>query len=221
MGGGPEEVPETPEQRAAADVAMEQWRLYQNDYRPFEEKWIKDVTAPTATREAKVASQVNADVAQKTGALPPPGTDPRRFANVTAGNSAPAKVAANAQAIAGQAVKDQRIGGIQAVVDLGMGKKSDADLMGREIAKDSVDKAIGDAQYRQSVNSAYASGAMSALGAGAAIYNNMSPPVATASPVGEGGVMTATKNNLKMDTNWWEGSGNPWDSAGPAIGPRR
>lgn len=174
MGKSDDQIEETSAEKTSAEIAAEQWAQYQTDYRPFEAKWIADVTAPTATREAKVGGQVNADIAQKVGALPAPGVDPRRLANTA--DDPTAKISANAQALAGQKVKDQRLTGMQTVVDLGMGQKSDAQLSTEGLAANSVNKAISDASYDRSMNNAYVNGAMGALGAGAAIYKNWRTP---------------------------------------------
>lgn len=206
MGGGDNEVSETAEQRELAAVGAEQWNTYQADYRPFEMKFIQDVTAQTQGKEKVLAGNINADVAQKATAILPRGADPRRMATVD--TSMPlAKVAGKAQALGGQAIKDQRLQGMQTVVDLGMGKAASANLGFQNMAETALDNAIADTAYNQAKSQAAGHAVMSAVGAGTAIAQNWPNRVNTQSPLGNTGYMTAINNNMRTDQPWWARSG--------------
>lgn len=210
MGGGDNEVPETAEQRELAAVAAEQWNTYQSEYRPFELKFIKDVTGPTQGREKALAGNINADVAQKATAILPAGTDPRRMATTDTATPV-AQVAGKAQATGGQAIKDQRLQGMQTVVDLGMGKATDANLGFQNMATNALQKAAADTTYNNAMSQITGNAIMSGVGAAGAMYANMPSSVQASSPYGDGGHMTAINNNLRMDQPWWNSpTASPW-----------
>jgi hypothetical protein len=43
MGGGGNEIEETEEQKASARVAMEKWKMYQSEFKPYEQKYFNKV----------------------------------------------------------------------------------------------------------------------------------------------------------------------------------
>lgn len=43
MGGGDNQIEETAEQKASAKVAMDKWRMYQKEFKPYEEKYFNKV----------------------------------------------------------------------------------------------------------------------------------------------------------------------------------
>ncbi|HML80036.1 hypothetical protein [Geobacter sulfurreducens] len=210
MGGADDEIEETAEQRELFAVMAEQWNLYQSDHRPFELEFIGDVTGPTQGREKALAGNINADVAQKATAILPAGTDPRRMATTDTATPV-AQVAGKAQATGGQAIKDQRLQGMQTVVDLGMGKAASANLGFKEAAETALNKAAGDQQYEQAMGTATGNAIMGAVGAGTAIAQNWPTSPGVANPYGGGGHMTAINNNLRMDQPWWNSpTASPW-----------
>jgi hypothetical protein len=160
MGKGPDKPKETAEQRAAAEIAQDQWNVYKTQYRPTEQKWVKDITSPTAARESRMEAQTSADTAQRYTR----GIDPTRlktFAPVNADTAGKFQVANN------QAVKNQRLQGMQAAVDLGMGKASDVSLGFQQAASNSVTKQLADEENSQLVKDTAVSAGMQLLGAGA------------------------------------------------------
>lgn len=168
MGGGDNEIKETSAQIEAQKVAIDQYNMYMKEYRPFEKKFIADVVKPTAMKEAAVAGQVNADVAQQSAVQ----VDPSR--NLRNTLTAKADVEASAVNEAQQAVKGQRVKGMQAVSDIGMGKETEANLSFQGIASNSLNKAVAEKKSEIAVDNAIASGVMGAVGTGAAVYNNWS-----------------------------------------------
>lgn len=168
---GDKEVPETAAEQAAAQVAIDQYNTYMEKYRPFEDKFIADVMRPTAIREQKIAGQTNADLAQKTAI--PTGVDPSRIARTPIGQ-AQAITKAKAINAAETAVKNQKVQGMQAVTDMGMGNKAEAELGFQNLAFQSVNRAINDVYSDVSKSNAITGSVMGAVGAGARIIQGES-----------------------------------------------
>lgn len=167
MGKGSQEVPETEAEKANAQVAMEQWQMYQDHYRPTELKFIGDVIRDQTGMKQVVAGKVNADLQQKVRSQAMQGTvDPNRIATSRAFDKA-ANVQAGATADATQMVDNKQLQGKQAIVDMGMGKAAQAQQGFANIATNSVREALSEAEADRTVNDAYASATMTALGAGA------------------------------------------------------
>lgn len=116
-----------------AKVAKEQWDLYNEVYRPTENKFIADVTAPSTGREARMASMTSADTAERL----PTRIDPNRIRTMTP-VAATAGTVGRLQTAANQGVKNQRLSGMQTVVDLGQGKAATAALGFSKLAEDSI-----------------------------------------------------------------------------------
>lgn len=168
--GGSNEIPETAAQVEASKVAIDQYNVYMEQYRPFERKFIADVMKPTAVKEGKAAGQVNADIAQKSAI--PAGMDPNRLIKNPTIASNKAEVSGRARNEAVQNVQDQRVQGMQAISDIGMGKATDAKLGFEGLATESLRKAVGEKAADIQVSNAIASGVMGVAGAGAAGYSN-------------------------------------------------
>lgn len=215
MGKGPKEPEETPDQIAAAEIGADVWGIYKSDYRPTEKKWVADVTAPSAAREFRMEAQTAADTAQRYTR----GIDPTRLKTFAPVN---ADIAGKFQVANNQAVKNQRLQGMQAAVDLGMGQASDAALGFQQAASSSVTKQLADRRNSQLVKDAAVSAGMQLLGAGAAAAGGMMGGGGAASPYGESGYMTATKQGLGMQPASWELSSSPFPSSSvPKFGPVR
>ena len=170
--GKSQETPETAAEKANAEVAMEQWNMYQTNYRPTEQKFIADVIRDQTGMKQVVAGRVNADVAQqqaKTQAIP--GMDPSRIASSQAFNKV-ADVQGKATADAVQGVDDKQVAGMQAIVDLGQGKSATAQSGFANLASQSVQEAISKTQADRQKSDAYSSAAMTALGGAARVGQN-------------------------------------------------
>jgi hypothetical protein len=154
--GGSTAVGETVAETTASQVAVNEFNDYMTTIRPFENKFIADVSAPTAAREAAVAGRVNGEIAQKVGTPtinPNRGMDPNSVTDV-------ATTAANAQVDANLAVKAQKAAGLQSVIDIGRGKANSAQLGMSGLASQSVTKASNDAlNTRNTKNSNMSAGA--------------------------------------------------------------
>ncbi|MFZ4856133.1 MAG: hypothetical protein ACOYL3_07025 [Desulfuromonadaceae bacterium] len=146
--GGGGEVQETAQGQKAAQIAAEQYNMYLSEVKPTEEEFIADVLKPTGALEGREAGKVNADMAQKSAGY---------FANNTPDNlmrnlSAPAKAGmalGAAQNTARSMVQDKKIAGLQAIVDIGEGKRSNANLGMSSLAADAQRKSVADAQAKQ------------------------------------------------------------------------
>lgn len=171
MGGKSKGVPETSYERANAEVALKKYQDYMDKGRPFERKFIEQITEDTAIPEKRIAGQVNSDLMQQTKPVLPSGVDPSSGGAMVVDPSM-GKTGAKAQVDAGQAVRDRRVAGIQAAIDIGRGNASSAQLGYSNLANDSVNKAIGSAGSKMEEKNAYANAAGSAAGVGAAIYTN-------------------------------------------------
>lgn len=167
--GGGEKVQETPEGKAAAEVAVQQYNTYMQEYRPFENKFIADVMKPTAIKEAKISGKANADLMQK-AAIP---SDPSRMLRNPGAVPAMAKIKGRTLNNAVQGVRDQQVAGMQAITDMGMGKEVKAQQGYDALASNATDRAISSEVTAQQGRNAIAGGIMDLAGAGAAIYKNM------------------------------------------------
>lgn len=184
MGGGADEVPETSEEKALAEIAMGQLDRYEKTLAPFEDKWIKGNEVTEGDRE-QVGGIVNADIAQRS-AEGQQSLD-RQSAKMGIGVGDGAKIAADtdlavqnasgaarSQAAAGLAMSNRDIKGKMDAVSLLRGQGVDA-MQGisdtaSQASRDATNKAIDDRNTSQSIVSSAASG----LGAYAAYKN---PPV--------------------------------------------
>lgn len=167
-GGGSNEIPETEAQRASAEVALNEFNDYMVKIRPFENKFISDVSADTAGREASVAGKVNADIAQKVGT---PTINPNRSLN-TESVSDLATTVAGSQVKANEAVKTQKAAGLQTVIDMGRGQANSAQLGLDGMASQSVAEAANTALNNQKVSDGNMSAGATMMGASAGLAKN-------------------------------------------------
>lgn len=176
--GGDTEVEETTQEIELSKISTEQWNEYQTRFKPFENKWIKDIHTD-ASDQAVMAGQVNAgvgaefdkgteNVAKQSFSA---GVDPSsgRFKAATGGLSARRGAATGkAISVAGQAVDDQTYQGLQQAIAMGRGQSATALRDMTSLAYDATGKAIADEQNRQDTNSTWVSSGMSAAGMGLA-----------------------------------------------------
>jgi hypothetical protein len=177
MGGGDQEVEETPYEKALSRVAWYKWKDYQQRYVPFENKAIADVTGDTKVLEDKTTAKINADLAQQVpvGGLQP-GEDPSSGASMVGTQAI--KVGSRggvASAMGKQSAKDMRVQGLKAAVDIGRGQASTAQLGLSNLAKDSVKGAITDAYSDWESDSAMGAAIGSGIGTAAGAIKNYGP----------------------------------------------
>ena len=168
-GGGSSSVKETAAQKASAEVAMNNYNDYMSTIMPVQEKFISDVTADPTNRENLVAGQANANIAQKVGT---PAIDPNAGMS-SASTVGLANTMSDAQIKGRQAVDTQRLTGEQAIVDLGMGENSTAQLGLSDLASQSVKQSISNQQLSQDAANSDMSAAASGLGAAAGMATNI------------------------------------------------
>ena len=168
-GGGSSSVKETAAQKASAEVAMNNYNDYMSTIMPVQEKFIADVTADPTNRENLVTGQANANIAQKVGT---PAIDPNAGMS-SASTVGLANTMSDAQIKGRQAVDTQRLTGEQAIVDLGMGENSTAQLGLSDLASQSVKQSINNQQSSQYSDDADMSAAASGLGAAAGMATNI------------------------------------------------
>ena len=168
-GGGSSSVKETAAQKASAEVAMNNYNDFMSTVMPEQKDFIADVTADPTNRENLVSGQVNANIAQKVGT---PSIDPNAGMS-SASTVGLANTMSDAQIKGRQAVDTQRLTGEQAIVDLGMGENSTAQLGLSDLASQSVKQSIVNQQSSQYSDNADMSAAASGLGAAAGMATNI------------------------------------------------
>ena len=168
-GGGSSSVKETAAQKASAEVAMNNYNDYMSTIMPVQKEFIADVTADPTNRENLVTGQANANIAQKVGT---PSIDPNAGMS-SASTVGLANTMSDAQIKGRQAVDTQRLTGEQAIVDLGMGENSTAQLGLSDLASQSVKQSINNQQLSQNADNANMSTAASGLGAAAGMATNI------------------------------------------------
>jgi|GEM_PF-5787184 len=154
MGGGEQEVKETADQMANAQVAVQRWNDAQTRLKPMIGKFADDVTRDPSLMSEKMAGAVNADVAQATeGAKIDPTSGGRT------GLREAAKLGttfAKGATTASQGANDQQVAGLQAMSNLGRGQAVTAELGYSNLARNSVGKAISDAVAEEDTRNAVA-----------------------------------------------------------------
>ena len=168
-GGGSSSVKETEAQRASAEVAMNNYNDYMSTIIPVQKEFIADVTADPTNRENLITGQANANIAQKVGT---PSIDPNAGMS-SASTVGLANTMSDAQIKSRQAVDTQRLTGEQAIVDLGMGENSTAQLGLSDLASQSVKQSISNQQMDQAADNSDMSAAASGLGAAAGMATNI------------------------------------------------
>ncbi|HFE7542719.1 TPA: hypothetical protein ACGADT_004035 [Salmonella enterica subsp. enterica serovar Newport] len=178
-GGGSGEIKETSQQKAQAEIAMKQWRLYSDKLKPMENIFMADVdklnnkekyqnlAGVTNLGYQKQFGEVRHQAANQLAAA---GVDPgsgkfQEAMNDIAGEQAIGQIDATNRVQSSQA--DKYIAGLQDVVALGAGQKADALQGYNSLAENSLRKAGMDAQaayMRRQGNASLVGAGMGALG---------------------------------------------------------
>lgn len=203
--GGSGQVQETAQGRKAADIAAEQYNMYMTDVKPTEEKFIADVMKPTDVLEARESGKVNADTAQRSAGY---------FSNNTPDNltrtlAAPSKAGmdlSSSTTNARIAVQDKKLAGLQAITDIGEGKRSSASLGMNSLAADAQKSAVANAQAAAANRTATINGVGSLIGAVGGMAKNW-----PAAPAVAFNGSTGTVDNYSPYTDYsGAGMAGPW-----------
>ncbi|MGP3298670.1 hypothetical protein ACTVPH_03565 [Serratia marcescens] len=177
--GGSNEIKETENEKAAAQVAAQQWDLYQNELRPYENLFMDKVDALNNEQKySDIANATNLGYQSEFGKarqdtatqLAAGGVDPSSgkfqgtLDNITS-DQVVGQIDTTNRAQSTQA--DKYVAGLQDVVAMGAGQKADAMAGFNSIANSSMQKAQSDAQ-RSMGNRQATAGLAGALG-GAAV----------------------------------------------------
>lgn len=182
MGGGSTEVKETSAQKAAADVAKDQWSYYQNNLKQYEDLFMDKVdnlnnesnytkvAGDAATQTSSAFEQARENAADSMAAS---GVDPTsgRY-QATMKDITQKQIGSQVDTVT-KAQNDQTskyTAGLQDVVSIGSGEKAEA-LNGYDsLASSSATKAESDAESAFNSHSALVNG----LGTAAGMYANYS-----------------------------------------------
>ncbi|HED0198889.1 TPA: hypothetical protein ACJG76_002921 [Salmonella enterica subsp. diarizonae serovar 61:i:z] len=177
-GGGSGEIKETSQQKAQAEIAMKQWRLYSDKLKPMENIFMADVDKlNNKEKYQNLAGVTNLGYQKQFGdvrhqaanQLAAAGVDPgsgkyQGTMNDIAGEQAIGQTDATNRVQSSQA--DKYIAGLQDVVALGAGQKADALQGYNSLAENSLRKAGMDAQaayMRRQGNASLVGAGMGAL----------------------------------------------------------
>ena len=167
-GGGDNEVKETADQKANAEIAVKRWNDAQTRLKPMIGSFAADVTRDPSLMETKMAGAVNADVAQATErAKIDPTSGGRTGLREAAGVGATLSKGATT---AVQGANDQQVAGLQAMTSLGRGQAISAELGYSDLARTSVGKAISDTAAKEDTRNAIAGTAGNIIGLAGGLY---------------------------------------------------
>jgi len=142
--GGMGQVTESAQGKTAANIAAEQYNNYLKDMKPTEEKFIADVMKPTTALEQKVQGQVNADINQKISSPADPTALNRSIANASKAGEAMGA----AQVQGGLSAENSKLTALQAVTDIGEGKRSGAETAINGLAANADKAAMANASAK-------------------------------------------------------------------------
>ncbi|MBA0188266.1 hypothetical protein F9U39_01470 [Pectobacterium versatile] len=194
-GGGSTEVKETSQQAAAADVARQQWDLYQNELKPYENIFMDKVEGLNDQQKYDgIAGDVNLGYQQQFGQVRRQAADGLASVGVDPSSG---KFQGGLKDIATDQVtgtidatnrsqtdqQNKHVAGLQDVQAMGAGQKAEAMQGYQGIAAASQQKAISDAQSSLSKQQA-TKGLISTVG-GALVSKGLSSlPKSTPTPTG-------------------------------------
>ncbi|AOR58817.1 hypothetical protein [Pectobacterium parmentieri] len=194
-GGGSTEVKETSQQAAAAGVARQQWDLYQNELKPYENLFMDKVEGLNDQQKYDgIAGDVNLGYQQQFGqarrqaadGLASIGVDPSsgKFQS-TLKDVATDQVAGSIDATNRSQTDQQNkyVAGLQDVQAMGAGQKAEAMQGYQGIAAASQQKAISDAQSSLSKQQA-SKGLIGTIGGALVSQGLSSLPKSTPTPTG-------------------------------------
>ncbi|HHQ4786429.1 hypothetical protein ACSZND_00040 [Aeromonas hydrophila] len=189
--GGSGKVEETAAQKALAEVAMQQWQLYQNELKPYEDLFMNKVDDLKREEEFdKLAGTAALGTAQSFGearqgladGMAAAGVDPSSGKYQEAMKALEADQALSQTDTANRAQSSQQdryVAGLKDVVSMGQGQKAEALAGYNSLASTSLNKAAMDAQSKFN-NKQAVMGLAGALGGAATAYG-MNSAVTTAS----------------------------------------
>jgi hypothetical protein len=202
-GGGSNKIPETSQERAAAEIALKRYQRYANVYRPFEEAAFKEMTSDVNAQRFQDRTQgiVNANQAQMLAKGTPAGVDPTTGAFKSAlGDRQMSQDYARTMGRTEGLARDQQIAGLQAAVNIGTGQANEAQVSSDALAGAALDESIGRAQTRFNERNAKLNATMTGIGmlgrAGQYAWDNRTTP----SPAIGSGLGDNVVNSL--NTNW-------------------
>ncbi|HHO0758350.1 TPA: hypothetical protein ACRTNY_001411 [Aeromonas hydrophila] len=167
-GGGSNEIQETEAQKAAAGVAMEQWRLYKNDLQQYEDIFMDKVddlnneseydklAGTAALGTAKSFGEARAGLADSMAAS---GADPTsgRYQEAMEGLATDQALSQTDTANRAQSSQqDKYVAGLKDVVSIGAGQKAESMAGIGDVATTSLRKATSDAQSSYQIQQATA-----------------------------------------------------------------
>ncbi|MFJ5346701.1 hypothetical protein ACS91J_13190 [Pectobacterium carotovorum] len=217
-GGGSTEVKETSQQAAAADVARQQWDLYQNELKPYENIFMDKVEGLNDQQKYDgIAGDVNLGYQQQFSQVRRQAADGLASAGVDPSSG---KFQGGLKDIATDQVtgtidatnrsqtdqQNKYVAGLQDVQAMGAGQKAEAMQGYQGIAAASQQKAISDAQSTLSKQQA-SKGLVGTIG-GALVsqgLSSLSTSSVSASPSSSNGVFGAnsgTSAGVGLSTNW-------------------
>ncbi|HDZ8876955.1 TPA: hypothetical protein RUX67_000956 [Aeromonas dhakensis] len=178
--GGSNEIKETEAQKAAADVATEQWNIYKSDLQQYEDGFMDKVDGLNSEREYdKLAGTAALGTAQSFGearagladSLAAGGVDPTSGKYQSAMSNLETDQALSQTDTTNRAQSSQQdryVAGLKDVVSIGAGQKAEALAGMGDVANTSLRKAASDAQTSFQSKQATAGLVGSVAGAGAA-----------------------------------------------------
>ncbi|HHQ4892810.1 TPA: hypothetical protein ACSP31_000810 [Aeromonas veronii] len=156
--GGSNEIQETEAQRAAADVAMEQWQLYKNDLQQYEDIFMdKGDDLNNESEYDKLAGTAALGTAQSFGearagladSMAAGGVDPTSGKYQAAMSNLETDQALSQTDTTNRAQSSQQdkyVAGLKDVVSIGAGQKAESLAAMGDVANTSLRKATSDAQ---------------------------------------------------------------------------
>lgn len=179
--GGSGKVEETAAQKALAEVAMQQWQLYQNELKPYEDLFMNKVDDLQREEEFdKLAGTAALGTAQSFGearqgladGMAAAGVDPSSGKYQEAMKALEADQALSQTDTANRAQSSQQdryVAGLKDVVSMGQGQKAEALAGYNSLASTSLNKAAMDAQSKFN-NKQAVMGLVGAVGGAATAY---------------------------------------------------
>lgn len=137
-------IPQTAQGQQAAYMALDQYNTYLKDFKPTEEGFIADTMKPTTVAEATQVGKAHADIEQKSAI--PSGIDPNRINNNPSAFANTAAIESATDTNVREGVQSNKIGKEQALVGVGRGQASNAQLSMDNLATAAEQQAIGDKQ---------------------------------------------------------------------------
>lgn len=138
------EVEETAYERTVAQIAKEKWDRYKQQFIPFENAFIADISKDTTGMEDRVAGKVNADVYQKIIPKMMQGDPSIGKASSIKETTDVGGKAATAAALAPMGVGENQAKLLQAAVDVGQSQSHDVTVNYSNLAKQQLEEQLGD-----------------------------------------------------------------------------